>query len=57
MKTRRTIQTIAIEQGHGWHAQLGATNHQFFGQRSAFQKTEGGAGMEFNVHCSVVTFA
>ena len=44
------VEAVAIEQGHGGHAQTGTGGDQVFGQRSAFEKAEGGAGVEFNEH-------
>src|SRR6266568_4859115 len=46
----RAVESVAIEQCHGGHIELGAARHQQLGQRCAFEKTEGGAGMEFDVH-------
>src|SRR5689334_17609826 len=50
MKTWRTINAIAIEQSHGRHSVIGTSRDESFGQRSAFQKTECRAGVEFYVH-------
>ena len=49
IKSRRAIHAVAIEQRHGAHFMLGAFPGQRFGQRSAFQKTEGGARVQFDV--------
>src|SRR5258708_38013008 len=43
------IDAIAIDQGHGGHAEIGAGRDQIFRQRSAFEETEGGAGVELDV--------
>jgi hypothetical protein len=44
-----SIKAVAIEQGHCRHLELGRARHQSFGQRCAFEKREGGAGMELDV--------
>ena len=49
VEARRTIDSMTIEEGHGREAALGAGGNENFGQGSAFQKTESGAGVEFDV--------
>src|SRR2546429_8117285 len=43
------VDAIAIDQGHGGHAEIGARRDQIFRQRSAFEETEGGAGVELDI--------
>src|SRR5579859_4306698 len=50
MKSRRSIDAIAIEQRHRRHAIFRAHRNQSFGQRGAFEKTESGSGVEFYIH-------
>ncbi len=50
VETRRAIESVAIEQRHGRHLQVGAGRDQIFGQGSAFEKTESRAGVELDVH-------
>ena len=52
IKSWCAIEAIAIEQRHGRHAERGAGARQFFGRRSTFEKTESGAGMQFDIHQS-----
>ena len=52
IKPRCAIQPIAVEQRHGWHAVGGACRNQRLGGRSAFEKAESGASMEFDIHQS-----
>src|SRR5271166_1158123 len=49
MKARRAIDSIAIEQGHGWHLMGSANLRQFLGDGSSFEKTERRARVEFDV--------
>src|SRR5271165_3650905 len=53
MEARQSADAIAIEQRHGRHAQLGAASGEFSRCGRAFQKTEGGAGVELRVHFAV----
>ena len=55
MEPRRAVDAVAIEQSHGAHAQFGAESGEFFGHGSAFEKAEGGAGVEFDVHALSVS--
>src|ERR1700687_2479369 len=50
VKARRSVEAVAVEQCHRRHLKFGAARHQHFRQRSTFEKTEGGAGMEFHIH-------
>src|SRR5579862_238738 len=50
IETRRAIDAIAIEQSHGRHVVFGTCGDQVFGQSGAFEKTESGTGVEFNIH-------
>src|SRR5579862_3927898 len=50
IKTRRAIDAVAVEQGHGWHIQVGTRGNQVLRQGGAFEKAESRAGMEFNEH-------
>ena len=52
MKTGRAVDAVAIEQRHGGHVVIRAQAGQFFGQGSAFEKTECGSRVEFDVHQS-----
>src|ERR1700730_9859221 len=52
IKTGRSVNTIAVQQGYGSHSALGALAGQIFWRTSAFQKTESGARMQFGVHQS-----
>ena len=53
VKARRAIDAVAVRQPHRRHAVAGAGGDQVFRKRSAFQKTESGAGVEFGVHEAV----
>src|ERR1700722_15934057 len=55
MKTRRTIDAVAIEQRHRRHIQIGAGCDQIFRQRSAFKKTESGTAVKFDIHLEHVS--
>ena len=51
-KARRPVNAVAIAQGEGRDVQGGGALHQRLGLRGAAQKTEGAAGVEFDVaHC------
>ena len=43
------VNTVAIEQGNGGQSELGYPRGELLGGRSAAEKTEGAAGMKFNV--------
>ena len=49
MKTRRSIDSVAIDEGHGRHIDRCAGGGHFFRQGSAIEKAEGGTGVKFNV--------
>ena len=49
VKTRRTVDTIAIEHGHRRHLALGAQSSQFFRIRRALKKAERRSRMKFGV--------
>src|ERR1700739_3616501 len=49
MKTRSAIDAVAIEEGHCSHFFFGADAGQFFRDRSAFEKAESGASVQFGV--------
>src|SRR5213593_1637796 len=49
MQPRRPINSVAIEERNRRHRIFGARADKFFGQGSAFEKAECGAGMKFNV--------
>ena len=48
-KTLRAVNAVAIEQGHRRHLQFGRSLGEMFRRRSAAQKTEGTARVEFDV--------
>lgn len=50
MEARRAINTIAVEQSHGGHVECGAGCDQVLRQSSAFEKTESGTRVKFDVH-------
>jgi len=50
MKTRRAIDSVAIEQRHRRHLVLGTYLGQFLRNRSSFEEAESRTGVEFNVH-------
>ena len=50
VETRGTVDAVTIEQCHGAHLEICADFDNVLGQGRAFEKTERGAGMEFNVH-------
>ena len=52
MKSRRTVDTVAVEQCHGRHLELGTHVHKFLGSRGSFEKAEGGAGVKFDKQSS-----
>ena len=52
MKTRPTVDAIAVEQGDGGHAEVSGGFSDFFGKRGALKEAESGSGMEFDVHQS-----
>src|SRR5438477_3758779 len=47
MEARRAVDAVAIEEGHGGHSVFRAGAGEFFGQGSAIEEAERGAGMEF----------
>jgi hypothetical protein len=49
MEARDAVYTIGIKQCHARHAKVGASCHEAFGQRSAFEKTKSRTGMKFDV--------
>jgi hypothetical protein len=49
VKARRAINAIAIEQCYGGHLQFSASRNQAFRQGGAFEETESGARVEFDV--------
>ena len=49
MESRRTVNTIAIEECHCGQFISRARAGEFFGQRGAFKEAEGGGSMQFNV--------
>ncbi len=48
-KSLRTVNTVAIEQGNGRQSELGRPRGELLGERSAAEKTEGAAGVQFDV--------
>ena len=54
MKARHTIHAIAIKQCHRGHLMSPAHFRQFLWNRGTFEEAERRAGMEFDVHRSVV---
>ena len=48
-KSLRTVNTVAIEQGNGGQSELGCPRGELLGERSAAEKTEGAAHMQFDV--------
>src|SRR5437868_10828023 len=50
MKSRCSVNAIAVEQRHRLHAVVGTHSNEGFRQGSAFEKAEGRSGMEFYVH-------
>jgi len=49
VKTWGAVHTIAVEQCHCRHLQFLAARNQALRQGRAFEKTEGGTGVEFDV--------
>lgn len=49
VKARRSINSMPVEQSHGRHAVFGTSGDEVLGQGSSFEKTECGAGVEFDV--------
>ena len=43
---------VAIEHGEGGEVEFGGAGDQFFGRGGAFEKAEGGAGVQFDVALS-----
>ena len=43
------VESIAIEQRHGRHAEIGAGRCEVGGRRGTFEKAESGAGVEFDI--------
>ena len=50
VKARRAVDAVAIEQRERRIAELGGAIDERFGQRRALEKTEGGRGVELDVH-------
>ena len=50
VETGRTINAVSVEQGNSRVLQPRRLPGKLFRQRSTFQKTEGAAGFEFDVH-------
>ena len=50
VETRGAVDSIGVEKGHCRHLEVLAHADQFLGQRSAFEETECGAGVKFDVH-------
>jgi len=48
-KPLRAVNTIAIEQGDGGQSELSRSRPELLWERSAAEKTEGAAHMQFNV--------
>jgi hypothetical protein len=53
MKSRRAIDSIAIQQCHRRHIQVSASRHQSLWQRSPFQKAKSRPGVKFDVHTTL----
>src|SRR5437660_1418662 len=53
VEARRSVETIAVEQRHGRHAQFRAARDQALRQGRSFEKAESRAGVEFNVHRAI----
>ena len=54
MKPRRAVEPVSIEQRHRRAVEFSAYRYQLFRKRRAFEKAEGGSGVEFDVvfvHC------
>ena len=49
VETWRSVEAVVVEEGYGWHAVVGASADEGFGQGSAFQKAESRAGVEFDI--------
>jgi hypothetical protein len=49
VKTRRTINTVAIEERHRGHAVIRSRADEFFRQPTALEEAECGTGMKFDV--------
>src|SRR5882762_1220703 len=54
VKTRRTVNPVAIKHSQGRHVQANASRNQILGPGSAFKETESGAGVEFDIHRGTV---
>src|SRR5580704_1521580 len=50
IKTGRSVNAVAVQQGQSPHSALGAFAGQIFRRTSAFQKAERGARMQFGVY-------
>jgi hypothetical protein len=48
-KPLRAVNTVAIEQSNGGQSELSRPRGEVFGERSAAEKTEGAAHMQFDV--------
>jgi len=49
VKTCRAINTIAVEQCHGWHLEFMTCVNECFGEGSSIEKAECRCGVEFDV--------
>ena len=47
VKAGRAVDTVGVEQRHGWHFVLSAHGDQFLGQGSTFEEAESGTGVKF----------
>ena len=52
VKTRRAGDVVAVEHGQGREVEFGGAGDEFFGDGGAFEKAEGGAGVEFDIGTS-----
>ncbi len=50
VKTRRAVEAVAIEQGHGGIAEQRGAVDERLGQRRGPEEAEGGGGVELYVH-------
>lgn len=49
VETWDAVDAVGIEQRHSGHVVMSAHSDQFLGQGRAFEKTESGAGVKFDV--------
>ena len=49
VEARRAVDAVAVEQRHGGHVEAARSAGKLFRHAGAFEKAEGGAGVEFDV--------